>query len=311
MLVAVIIRLLRMGWPKMVSRRQALALGGCAACLPWVARPSASEADLDDAFFYCDTPQITVLGVGEENFSAAGQIDDTGFGMSSALLGSDDYGTATRALRWTASNTGLSRNNRPLVLIGFVDGSASEHDSVKTIAQAWKVPSIGLDFDYSNDLKETHIQISFTGGVNKSKTGIEALQFRGQATMWLPDVRKRPGTTASRRAILHEFGHGLMAFGHEHRHPDAGYRFRPAAEIAQIINSSLPIGASPWTSSMVETNITNAPYAASRACTDYDVKSIMHYPVATNWLITGTPVPDPSTTISPLDVKCAIETYSN
>jgi hypothetical protein len=292
----------------MFTRRQALKVGGCALCaasLPHAA--SGQPADIDDQFFYCGTTQIT-NATGVDLFSATGGASvDLGRENSTASL--DPYATAQRSLRWTKASTGVQAGGRPLVLIGFVDGTPAERDKVRMLAQEWLEHDIGVAFEFIDDLRKTHVRIGFSGGTNKSKTGTEALRVaKSAATMFLPAVRNGSNDTVKRRAVLHEFGHGIMTFGHEHRHANAGYVFKDARIIRDLINQTLPV-ESRWTVDMVEQNITNPPYAASRSCSNYDVTSIMHYPVQASWLVHGVPVPQPATTLSKLDVGCAAEIY--
>ena len=165
-------------------------------------------------------------------------------------------------------------------------------------------------FEFVTSAQAAKIRITFKGGVNQSSTGRDALRKQG-ATMQLPGVARHGNSATSRRIVLHEFGHGLMALGHEHRHPDARFQFKSAREIRDIINATLPAGHKPWTIAMVRINITNAPYARSRVCTSYDVESIMHYPVAQSWLRnSGNAVPSPATTLSRRDRECARAVYS-
>ena len=61
---------------------------------------------------------------------------------------------------------------------------------------------------------------------------------------------------------------------------------------------------------MVRTNITGPPYPPARTCTAYDVHSIMHYPIQPDWIVAGTAVPAPETTLSQRDIECVRTIYT-
>ena len=296
----------------MLSRRQFLsscACGICAAALP----ASAQDQAVDNVFFYCGTPQLTdvYLRILELN-ATPGTIGIGDLNSAPKPTGIELYGTAQRALRWTAQQAGKQVDGKPVVPISFTDGTSAQKQKVIDIASTWLTKGVPVAFEFVSSPSQGKVRISFSGGTNQSAVGNDALaaRYSGGATMRLPELARPSNESAIRRAVLHEFGHGIMTFGHEHRHPDAGYQFKDSATIASLINATLPAGTSQWTTSMVETNITNPPYGANRACTAYDRESIMHYPVQSSWLRAGSPVPRPADTLSDLDVDCAIAVYS-
>lgn len=297
-----------------MNRREVLAI--CACCAGATLFPRSAHADplsdLDADFFYCGTEQVTDVFESLQLLSGGGNDEtllELGGGDDAETL--DLYGTAQRALRWTIKTAGAKRDGKPLVRIGFVDRDARLQELVKTTSQEWLQHGIGVAFDFTDDLGDAQVRIAFSGASDSSSIGIEALsKGAGEPTMRLPTLAATSITKRVRRAVLHEFGHGIMAFGHEHRHPGAGFSFRPAVEIRDLINASRPPGSKPWTTGMVETNITNPPYPTSRVCSPYDIESIMHYPVQSSWLLAGSPVPSPATSLSARDRECATAVYA-
>lgn len=266
-----------------------------------------------EAFFICDTPQITTIDL---NVYAAPASDGGAIGINPSppaeTIRLDPYTTAQQQLRWRPQDVqAVTSDGRPIVRIGFADGSDWQQAQVRTLSEQWRSHTIGVDFEFVDRNKKAEITISFAGGTNWSKTGRESrsVSYGGTPTMFLPHVRQDQPAATWRRVVLHEFGHGVMTFGHEHRHADAGLKFKSASYIRDAINAML--GGNSWTIDKVQTNITNPPYSSSRTCTAYDTRSIMHYPIQADWLIAGTPVPYPETTLSERDVQCAMKVYGS
>jgi hypothetical protein len=100
--------------------------------------------------------------------------------------------------------------------------------------------------------------------------------------------------------VIHEFGHGVMTLGHEHKHPDAGFHWREG----EIVRDT------GWSLNDVRVNITSV-YGREMVCdgaAGYDVKSIMHYPIKPNWVESGQAIPL-NTVLSPGDIACAKSVY--
>lgn len=302
----------------MLRRREFLSLCACAACasLSYPSRAATPEEVLDAEFYLCDTPQITdVFREIQELANIGGQtsVGDFSFPPTSSLQTEIDlYATAQAGLRWTARTAGKVVSGIPVVPVGFVDGTPAQKQAVVTFANGWLQNGIPVAFEFVEDLSKAKVRISMQGGGNQSATGISSLstKYGHGATMTLPEVARNANSVAARRAVLHEFGHAIMTFGHEHRHPSAGLKFKSPEIIAGIINTTmLAPGSKPWSADKVRLNITDPPYDATRACTAYDRESIMHYPVLSSWLVAGTPVPNPATSLSDLDVECARTVY--
>ena len=71
------------------------------------------------------------------------------------------------------------------------------------------------------------------GGEGRRKaTGIKALSYASDSpTMNLPEVRPKRPAAARRRAVLHGVWSWNMTGGHEHRHEDANFQFKPDSYI--------------------------------------------------------------------------------
>jgi hypothetical protein len=288
-----------------MDRRTFIASCGCVV---FASGLHAQEQDED--FFICGTEQITDALTTLQNLSnsGGGVTFDEG-PTSGGDVELDPYSTAQRSLRWTAGKTRREHEGKPSVLVGFVDGTADQQGAVRSISQEWLRHGIDVHFEFTDRVADALVRITFEGG-NQSSVGSAALaKPRGEATMQLADVRPGVPDRRVRRVILHEFGHGIMTFGHEHRHPDSGYRFKSDTVIRDSINSMLRPGQRQWSIGMVKTNITDPPYPRDRVCGPYDIKSIMHYPILPTWLEAGTPVPQEPAEVSPIDIRCAVETY--
>ena len=96
----------------------------------------------------------------------------------------------------------------------------------RSTSQEWLRHGMPLDFVYSQD--RPHIRISFTRS-DKSEYGRNALNIgASSATMLLKDCQRQnaTGEVVGGDVVIHEFGHGVMTLGHEHKHPGADFRWR-------------------------------------------------------------------------------------
>jgi len=168
---------------------------------------------------------------------------------------------------------GLYWSNGSTIKVKFIGGSNYVRDRVRYYANMW-TEHANLNFEFVN-YGRSDIRVSFVqNGSSWSVIGKQALRMgSNEATMnfgWLND---RTPEYEFRRTILHEFGHALGLL-HEHQNPSGGIPWDEAAVYSHY-----------WTSQgwNQQTTYTNVIQKASRNATqfsNYDPRSIMHYPVS-------------------------------
>ena len=285
----------------------------CMGCVPSVSFSKDyvdrddQKRQLDKDFYFCSTPQISINSSSIQNFSSDG-MGRSNVGIDPVLndLGIiQPYATARKNLRWRIGDTDTYKDDKPVILIGFLDGTDSLKEYVMNVSKDWL--ENGVYFGFLDNPERANIRISFidTKGSpgNHSAIGRDALNTKHGPTMCLPAVKQFGMGSTSRGVILHEFGHAVMTMGHEHRHPDANFHFKSPEVIARLINNT--IGNKDWTAETVKANITNPPYSMDQYCTPYDRTSIMHYAIQSSWLVDGSSIPTPATKLSDYDLECA------
>jgi hypothetical protein len=273
------------------------------------------DADEGDAlFFICGCQQITTVSL--EEYTAGSDVEvSVDAEVEAPEVELDPYTTAQRALKWQAKDVQASTpEGIPIVRIKFKGGTDWQQQEVMQLAEGWRIPGLGMTFQFVAPGDKAEVTIAFTGTICTSKTGKEckAPSYAGEATTFLPEVIETSPQKLRQRAVLHELGHALMAFGHEQFHLDANYQWRDDEFIRDSVNAMLTKQGRPasWTVANVRLNITRPPYSADRTCTAYDTASIMHYPVLKEWITAGTPVPVQKLDLSASDKQCALEVYA-
>ena len=278
---------------KTVSRRTALGLL-CSCCLPTFARQSFGEED----DFICSTPQFEpyfdeILDNQIVNFSA-GADGQVAVNAGSEEISITDFANAVGSKIWRRSHSENPATNSERIRLGvvFLNGSASEQNSVKKIASEWS-KHIPIDLVYDTP-KHRRIRIMFGAKTNQSAIGTNALSYdAGKPTMTFSAVNQR--------SVLHEFGHALVALRHEHKHPDNQLDWN-----VSVIAKDLG-----WTEQSVRSNflgVLSRTYSCRGGGT-YDPKSIMHYPIRKTWTKQGVVV-SASSSLSSNDILCAKTLYS-
>jgi serralysin len=149
--------------------------------------------------------------------------------------------------------------------VAFLDGGASNQALVKKTAAQW-ADFANIKFEFGVSPSEAEIRISFRQQGAWSYIGTDALGIhKNQPTMNFGFID--PGT------ILHEFGHALGCI-HEHQHPQAGIPWNREAVYAYY-------GGPPnnWDRATIDSNIFGKYSTSITQFSQYDPKSIMHYPI--------------------------------
>ncbi|OCT28050.1 M12 family metallopeptidase [Pseudomonas putida] len=148
--------------------------------------------------------------------------------------------------------------------------------SVFELACQWvDLSGANLELDLSED-DDQHAQIRILTGKhlphNESDIGTDALAHQDD-TMSLNVI---PGDELFETTVLHEFGHAL-GFEHEHFHPDASIPWNEPVLIEAYKH------AAGWSEQDVREQYLNKRPDNELIKTQYDTRSIMHYPV-TAWM---------------------------
>jgi len=172
-----------------------------------------------------------------------------------------EAGVLLTARKWAASRA---------IKISFIDGEGSVIDRVKKQAEAW-LDYINLKFEWSDSNGE--IRITFKDEGSWSYIGTSSLSIpAGEATMCFGWLTPTESETEYSRVVKHEFGHAL-GFPHEHSHPQAGIPW----DVPRVYEYYQRTQG--WTKEDVDSQVF-ARYSESQTqFSEYDPKSIMHYPV--------------------------------
>lgn len=182
-----------------------------------------------------------------------------------------------------------------LLRVGFVGGTAYQHDMVMEHASEWlDHANIGFDWRKSGT---TDVRIGFVEGDG-------AWSYLGTDNRMIPQHgRTMNFGWLDRETILHEFGH-LLSLAHEHQSPlgDAIEWDRDA------VIRELQGPPNNWSVADIEHNVLNA-YAESQVRgTDFDPDSIMLYFFPDHWVRNGTGTRQ-NTEMSSLDKAFVRELY--
>lgn len=187
-----------------------------------------------------------------------------------------------------------------------MQGSRAERDIVTAAFQSWKDLGIGLEFNEVDSPSEAEIRIGFLQGDGAwSYIGRYILKIGvHERTMnfgW--KLRGQEGLDTA----LHEIGHTL-GFPHEHQNPNAGIVWNEKEVYAEL-------GRPPnnWTPQTTYHNIIRKLDPTRVEGSDWDPRSIMHYPFKEGLIAAPEPwaskgVPDP-TGLSAIDVARARNFY--
>jgi hypothetical protein len=188
----------------------------------------------------------------------------------------------------TAKPRGLADNyylwdNGKTIVVRFLSGGTAMQDRIKTIAKEWeKYANIYFTFVPSG---ASHIRVNLDSkGGHNSLIGILATMIDPEVKTMNLDTTDFKTYEAMRRTVLHEFGHALGLL-HEHYSPVAGIPWNKEVVYKELGTSQ------GWDKQTVDVNLFQEFKVSYTNGTQYDKKSIMHYPILAKWTTSGYSVP--------------------
>ena len=194
----------------------------------------------------------------------------------------------------------------------FLDGSDQLKQLIKQTAPQW-LEKTSLSFQFFDNLslapKSTHIRISFKLH-SGSELGNHGEYLLKTPTMNLFDLTTgKMSASASRRLILHEFGHAL-GFEHEYRSQYWPYDYHSIDQITIACYPKMELIGYSKLSAIAHCKEINAPVDPDKyMATAYDEFSIMNYPMSVTLSSGDTKQIKASTKLSYLDQHAIQQWY--
>lgn len=164
--------------------------------------------------------------------------------------------------------------------MAFLDGDRRLHKMVEAFAGEWNQYS-GLPFAFNAAISTAAVRVSFTPGGSWSFVGTDCLGVKHGPTLNLGWVNSRTPEDEVRRVVLHEFGHALGLI-HEHQSPAAGIPWD--VEAVYRFYQGPP---NYWTRDQVDVNLFKRYAATETNYSDFDLQSIMLYPIPADLTLGG------------------------
>jgi len=158
-----------------------------------------------------------------------------------------------------------------IIKVQFLGGIPRQKKLVMKYAQEW-MEYANIEFEFT--VLPGIIRVSFKEGQGSwSYVGKEALQINNkQPTVNFGWLTKDVEEEEARRVILHEFGH-VLGMTHEHKSPASSIPWNKKA-----VYDFYKGPPNFWDKETVDTNLFNV-YQGEMTNSEYDPKSIMHYPI--------------------------------
>jgi serralysin len=203
---------------------------------------------------------------------------DVGYGASIAEA---EYDENTSAPPEASSLYGKQWNpNRTELAVDFLTAPPYV-DTVITIARLWQEHT-GVTFRFGSGAPDILVDFKSGGSWSFIGTDSKSRSSQGKASMNFGWFDNTTTNDEFHRVVLHEFGHALSLI-HEHQAPTSPIPWNPAALLAyyQSIN---PAYDNDW----ININVVNRYQSSQVIGTEYDPKSIMHYPIPPELLLDPT-----------------------
>lgn len=202
-------------------------------------------------------------------------------GCSSQIPIANMFIADTAKARGLADNYYLWTNGKTLY-VKFLSGSKQMQDKIKAVAKEWeKYANIKFEF-VSVGPSNIRINLDDKGGHNSMIGTLANNADPDEKTMNF-DTTDFKTYTALRRTVLHEFGHAIGLL-HEHYSPIAGIPWNKEAVYADLKRTQ------GWDKETVDANLFQQYNVSYTNGTEYDRKSIMHYPVLAKWTTNGSSI---------------------
>jgi hypothetical protein len=248
------------------------------------------------------------LTKGRANYSVVFQVSDT-FGICTTEIKNLSQLTPSGQGQIVHGLLGASYANQlwdiSTLRVKFLNGDPGIQRKIKEIVPIWSI-HCGIRFEFSDDIgSEIRINID-SSGRSSSFMGKEARHpsLIGKATMnfgWFKSYSE-PGDEDYHATVLHEFGHALGLI-HEHQQPNSPIRWNKENVYAKL-------GAiTPEQKLKVDLDWINTYDKTQSNAGEYDIKSIMHYQIPSEFIIGQGPEIPYNYQLSEMDKKFISQLY--
>ncbi|WP_237276481.1 M12 family metallopeptidase [Tenacibaculum ovolyticum] len=200
-------------------------------------------------------------------------------------------GVSTPSKHWVNGQT---------IRVKFLNGTTRFQTKVKEYASEWeKYANIKFEWVSRNSQADIKIKFDANGG-HWSNLGTDSKYYEHSMNLGYED--NGSSTYGFRSTTIHEFGHAL-GLNHEHRNPSAGIKWNKP-----VVYNYYAAPPNNWSKATVDSNIFAQLDRNSSNYSEYDPKSIMHYPINASHTLDGFSVGN-NDKLSAIDKEYISEVY--